>query len=235
MGIVSHELKTPVTSLKAYVQVLQAKFVKLRDEKTVIHLAKIDTQINKLTSLIGDLLDVTKIEGGKLKFHSEYFYFDELVSEIIEEVQRTTDQHELIKEGIVKKTIYADRERIGQVITNFLTNAIKYSPRSKRIIIKSFETKDAVQLSVQDFGLGIAKEKREHIFERFYRETGPEEITFPGLGLGLYISAQIIQRQQGEIWVESEKGKGSTFFFKIPLNVEKQQEALLPKEVIKYA
>lgn len=218
LSMASHELKTPVTSLKAYAQALQNQFAKLKDEKSYTHLTKMIKQIDKLTHLISDLLDVTKIESGRLRFREAYFYFDELVDEVIEQVQRTSTSHTIIKKGTAKKTVYADRDRIGQVLTNLLTNAIKYSPNATQVIVHVSSDSRSVLVSVEDFGVGISSEKREHIFERFYRGTGHKEDTFPGLGLGLYISKQIVTRQMGQIWVDSAPGKGSTFRVRLPLS-----------------
>ncbi|GER90750.1 hypothetical protein KDW_49120 [Dictyobacter vulcani] len=215
MGIVSHELKTPVTSIKAFTQVLQKRFAKAGDERSALLLGKMDAQINKLTSLIGDLLDVTKIEGGQLQFNEDFFHFDELVNDAIEEIQRTTNKHTIEKQGTTQKIIYGDKDRIEQVMINLLSNAIKYSPRADTIIVKSSVEDDQVTFSVQDFGVGIPKERQQQVFERFYRVSGNE--TIPGIGLGLYISAEIMKRQRGTIGVVSEPGEGSTFFFSLPV------------------
>lgn len=221
MGIVSHELKTPVTSLKAFAQVLQHRFSKAGDEQSAKHLSKMDAQINKLAVLISDLLDVTKIEAGKLQFHNDLFSFDELVDEIIDQVQLTTTKHTIHKEGRTNQKIYGDKERIGQVLMNLLTNAIKYSPMSDKVIVKTKRTDHTIMCSVQDFGVGIDKSQHDKVFERFYRVVGNEELTYPGLGLGLYISDQIMKRQGGTLSFESEKGKGSTFTFSLPLTKRK--------------
>jgi signal transduction histidine kinase len=199
-------------------------------------LGKMDGQINKLTALIGDLLDVTKIEGGKLQFNEDYFYFDELVSEIVEEIQRTTERHKIVRQGTAKKTVYGDRDRIGQVITNLLTNAIKYSPHADKILVKTSGGKKDVTLCVQDFGVGVPKAKQQHIFERFYRVSGDSQDTIPGMGLGLYIASEIITRQRGKIWVESTEGKGSSFCFRLPIGKRAimQQQDTLAEERIKH-
>ena len=217
IAIVSHELKTPVTSIKAFNQVLQNRFIRAGDEKSAVLLGKMDAQINKLTSLITDLLDVTKIEEGQLQFNENFFSFDQLVDEVVEEIQRSVNKHTIEKQGATTKTIYGDKDRIEQVIINFLTNAIKYSPHASKIIVKSFFEHDRVTLCVQDFGIGIPEEKQQQVFERFYRVSGNE--TVPGIGLGLYISAEIIRRQRGTIWVESEQGKGATFCFSLPVSI----------------
>jgi excisionase family DNA binding protein/PAS domain S-box-containing protein len=216
LGVVSHELKTPVTSVKAFAEVLESRFRKAGDEKNALLLGKMHTQMGKLTQLIGDLLDVAKLEAGKLQFHQVSFAFDDLVQDMIEEVQRTTALT-IQREGITSATVYGDRERIGQVLTNLLTNAIKYSPNATKVVVTSSCTQQEVTLCVQDFGIGIAKEKLPQVFERFFRVAGTREETFPGLGLGLYVSAEIIQRHGGKIWVESVKGSGSTFCFTLPL------------------
>jgi PAS domain S-box-containing protein len=218
VSIATHELKTPVTSIKAYAQVLEKKFHRIGDASSAIQLAKMNAQLDKLTSLIADLLDATKIESGQLQMHEERFDFDVLVSEIVEELQRTTEKHTIIVEGKTDKKIVADKERIGQVLTNLISNAIKYSPHSEKILVQPSVINKNIQLCIQDFGVGIPKEKQTQVFERFYRVSGPKEITFPGLGLGLYISSEILKRMGGKIWVESEVGKGSTFCFTLPLS-----------------
>jgi len=218
--VVSHELKTPVTSAKAFAEVLENRFRKAGDERSAILLDKMRAQMDKLTLLIRDLLDVTRIEAGKLQFHEDFFAFDELVENIIEEVQRTTS-HSIRREGTTGTTVYGDRERIGQVITNLLTNAIKYSPNASTVVVTSSHIEQEVKLCVQDFGIGIDRDRLPHVFERFFRESGPREDTFPGLGLGLYVASEIISRQGGRIWAESEKGQGSTFCFTLPLQGSK--------------
>lgn len=234
IGIASHELKTPVTSIKAYTQVLKRKFEKRGDTNSAYQLAKMDAQINKLADLIGDLLDVTKIQAGKLQFHIEEFDFDELVKEIVEIMQLTAENHDIHLQGSTHKKVYGDKERIGQVITNLISNAIKYSPHNKEIIVKMTGHADKVELCVQDFGVGIEKDKQDKIFERFYRVSGPENMTFPGLGLGLYISSEIIKRLGGKIWVESVLGKGSSFSFMIPIeatNITQQSNTSVEQEI----
>jgi PAS domain S-box-containing protein len=217
LAIASHELKTPVTSLKAYGQVLQMVFEEKGDTYSVTALKKMDAQINKLTLLISDLLDVTKIQSGKLVMQQEEYDFNELVNEITDELQITTQTHKLAKELDKSKIIYGDKDRIGQVLTNLITNAIKYSPYSDKIIIKTKVDHEFIIFCVRDFGVGIAKDKIEKVFEQFFRVNGEKENTFPGLGLGLYISSEIIKRQNGKIWVESKDGMGSEFCFRIPV------------------
>jgi PAS domain S-box-containing protein len=217
LGIASHELKTPITSLKAYTQLLERMFKKNEDMKSAELLEKMDNQLNKVTSLIGDLLDVTRIESGKLKLKEEYYDFNELINEVTEEVQRTSHQHKIIKYLDRSKVLFGDRERIGQVITNLLTNAIKYSPDSAKIILRTNVDSTTLTLSVRDFGIGIPSNVKDKVFERFFRGEGEQENIYPGLGIGLFISKEIITRQGGQIWVESKHKKGSNFYFSLPI------------------
>lgn len=218
LGVASHELKTPVTSIKAYAQMMERMFRNKGDLKNAELVNKMDRQINRLNSLIGDLLDVTKINTGRMVFSETEFDFDGLVDEISGEIQRTTEKHQIERELTVGKTITGDRDRLGQVITNLLTNAIKYSPGSERIIVSTKITDNELRLCVQDFGIGINPEKQQKVFEQFYRVSGSREHTFPGLGLGLYISAEIVRRMGGRIWVNSAEGEGSKFCFSLPIN-----------------
>jgi signal transduction histidine kinase len=238
VGIVSHELKTPVTSIKAYAQVLRKRLAKEGNTGAVAHLTKMEAQINKLIALIGDLLDVTKINSGQLQFHEASFAFDEVVAEVIEEVQRTTERHTIISEGATHQSIYGDRDRVGQVLINLLTNAIKYSPKAATILVTSAANDDAITLSVQDFGIGISTEHLPHVFERFNRAAEEDHETVPGLGLGLYVSSEIIRRHGGSMWVESEKDQGSTFSFSLPIQRDQgsgQQHNTLPNEDVTHA
>lgn len=216
IAVATHELKTPVTSIKAYTQILVNRFTKEKQPEAVKMLEKMDGQLNKLISLIGDMLDVTKIEGGRMQFQEGYYQFSTMVEEVVEDLRPTTDDHVIELDLDGDPEVYGDKERISQVVANFVSNAIKYSPSSGTILVKSECLKDTVRLSVTDFGVGISKENQKRIFDRFYRVSGPENYTFPGIGLGLYISKEIVERQHGELWVTSKKGEGSTFFAELP-------------------
>ncbi|HMH33181.1 MAG TPA: PAS domain S-box protein [Puia sp.] len=217
IGIASHELKTPVTSIKAYTQVLERMMMKKGATTEADMMRRMDGQINRLTSLIGDLLDVTKINSGKLQFNDKEFDFIEYVKALIEDLQHTTPKHEIVANLEPTGFVYGDRERIGQVITNLITNAIKYSPNADKIIVHSESKNNEVTLCVEDFGIGIPKGSLDRVFEQFYRVSGHLQHTFPGLGLGLYISSEIIKREGGRIWVTSTEGQGSTFCFALPV------------------
>jgi len=180
-------------------------------------ISKMDKQINRLTSLIGDLLDVTKINSGRLQFNDQEFDFNMLVKDLVEDLQHTSAKHTLVEDFEPTGFVFGDKERIRQVITNLITNAIKYSPNADKIIIRTSLKENKVSLCVQDFGIGISEDKIDRVFEQFYRVSGDMQHTFPGLGLGLYISSEIIKREGGRIWVTSTVGEGSTFCFSLPV------------------
>lgn len=217
LGIASHELKTPVTSIKAYAQILEKMFRHSGDTKSAKLLAKMDNQANRLNNLIADLLDVTKINNGKLQFNYTTFDFNQMVEEVVEEMQYTSPGHYVEKKLVYTGLIVGDKDRLSQVVINFLSNAIKYSPGANRIIVSTERKETEVQLCIQDFGIGISPEKKDRVFEQFYRVSGSREQTFSGLGLGLYISSEIIKRMRGRIWVASTEGEGTTFSFTIPV------------------
>ncbi len=219
MAIASHELKTPLTALKGYTQLLHHRLHTSGDEVSVSMLAKMNSRLNTLVALINELLDVTAIEAGKLQWRPEVFDLDALVRTCIEEMGLTTQQQIHI-EGTLGTLVRGNPEQSSQVLINLLTNAIKYSPQSTSIVVLLRVEKDAAIVGVQDFGIGIASEKQSRLFERFFRVSGPESTMVPGLGLGLYISAEIVKRQGGRIWVESQSGRGSTFFFTVPFASE---------------
>lgn len=223
LGIASHELKTPVTSIKAYAQIVEMMLKRSGDNKNVELIYKMNKQIDRLTSLIADLLDVTKITAGKLAFKSTIFDFDQLIAEVSDEIQMTSKQHQIEKELHSNSLVNLDRERLSQVVTNLVTNAIKYSPHAKKIIVKTEVSFAEVQFCVQDFGIGIASDKQEKIFEQFYRVSNINEYAFPGLGLGLYISEEIIKQMGGRIWVNSEPNQGASFCFAVPLATDNQK------------
>jgi PAS domain S-box-containing protein len=216
MSIASHELKTPITSMKAYLQLVER--MSSKDEKLfTIHsfIEKANKQVNKLTSLVEDLLDVTKIHAGKMVFNKTYFKIGEVVEECLDEVQNNANHHTIEVNGNLELPVYADKYRIEQVLTNFLSNAIKYSPDADLIIINIDDEQEYVKVSVRDFGIGIPENKMNFVFDRFFRVQESSE-KFSGLGLGLYISSEIISRHGGKIGLESKEDDGTTFWFRIP-------------------
>lgn len=218
ISLASHELKTPITSIKAYTQILLSKYSNGEDAFLVKSLNTVDKQVLKLTKLISDLLDLSKIKSGSLTLHKEQFRINDLIHEVTGEIKHINPDYKIIFSEKANTVLFADRERIGQVLTNLLTNAIKYSPAANEIEVASTMSDNTLTIAVKDFGIGINKRDQEKIFERFYRVEGKNEKTFPGFGIGLFIAMEIIQRHNGNIGVRSEPNKGSEFYFSLPVD-----------------
>lgn len=214
LSIASHELKTPLTSIKAFNQLMQ-RTDDIHKLKSFV--VKSASNILRLDKLIGDLLDVTKINAGKMQYNMHFFDFDEMLQQTIENVQQAAITHQIILVQHEPASLIGDRIRIEQVVSNFLTNAIKYSPGANRVLVNSFIENDYIVVSIQDFGIGIDAEDMEHLFERYYRIHN-SSMHFEGLGLGLFISSEILNRHNGSFWIESEPNQGSTFYFRLPIH-----------------
>ncbi|HET6255684.1 MAG TPA: ATP-binding protein [Puia sp.] len=218
ISIASHELKTPLTTIKAYVQLLDRAIGEGDPARLYVERALV--QIRKLDNLIVDLLDLSKIESGKLKFNKKLFPFETTLSNAVEMIRQTYPDYEIIRRGEADIELFGDETRIEQVIINYLTNAVKYSPEKKEIHIETDVSPNSrLEVRVRDFGIGIRKDHQSNIFSKFYRV---EEAAsrFQGLGIGLYICAEIIRRHEGEYGVESEPGQGSVFYFSVPISRE---------------
>lgn len=215
ISIASHELKTPLTTTKAYIQLSQK--ISNSSERGYNLITKAEDQLSRLEKLVADLLDVSKIQAGKMIYNIETFAFDRLLMETVGSLQLTTSRHQILIERCDQVEFNGDKLRIEQVLNNFLSNAIKYSPDSNKITILSEVRHGNIIVSVQDFGIGIDDNHLEGIFDRFYRVDNTA-IRYQGLGLGLFISSEIIKRHGGSFWIESEPGVGSVFYFLLPLN-----------------
>ncbi|MEO6631256.1 MAG: PAS domain-containing sensor histidine kinase, partial [Mucilaginibacter sp.] len=213
ISIASHELKTPLTSLKAYLQLME-RGVNNTDFNGKFVSSSLQ-QLKRLEKLIADLLDVSKISAGKMTYDTSRFDMKDLVDEVTQSVQLSNNSHQLEIKSNPSAMLDGDRYRLEQVLTNFLNNAIKYSPGAGEVIINSTIQNDGLVVSVQDFGIGIEKDNLTKLFERFYRVDNTA-MKYEGLGLGLYVSAEILTRHNGNFWIESELGKGSTFYFRLP-------------------
>lgn len=217
----SHELKTPVTSIKGYVQLLLSMLgseISLPSPAILkSSLATVDRQVLKLTRLISELLDLSRIETGKLELNTECFNLNEMVADIVQDMMYTNTRHIITIRHDTVCTICGDKDRLAQVFINIINNAIKYSPKTNDIDIRIYSiAKDQVAVSVKDYGIGIDPENQERIFERFFRVEGKSEQTYPGFGIGLFIAKDIIERHNGHISVTSEKDKGSEFIIVFP-------------------
>ncbi len=217
IAMASHELKTPLTSLKAYIQLLLTKARKKDDEFLVSSLEKSENQVNKMTSLIYGFLDLSKIEAGKLKLNASIFDMNSVIEDVIAESAPIAPSHTIQFERIGILSVKADAEKISQVLVNFISNAVKYSPKHSTIKVVATQQNERVKVAVYDEGIGIDFQHQQHIFERFYRVDHPETKGFSGFGIGLYLSAEIIKLHNGIIGVESKENQGSAFYFELPL------------------
>ena len=209
----SHELKTPITTIKSSLQIMKRLFENHADERTMqVFLVKANQQVNKLTDLIGNIIDNSKIQAGQFILNIRSFYIDEVIADSI---IHNPGKHRITVENTVKRPVVADKHRIEQVLINFLTNAVKYSPEADKIIVRACEEGENLRVEVRDYGIGIPEEMLEKVFRRFFR-VDHASTHFSGIGLGLYISSEIIKLHHGNIGVENAEGQGSIFWFTIP-------------------
>jgi PAS domain S-box-containing protein len=215
IGMATHELKTPIMVIKSNLELLN---LMLQEEKFKPLINKTLENVEKLSGLVSDLLDVSKLEAGKLQLNYSTFNINKVLRESIQNIRLTSASHRIeLNEQAENIAVHADEQRIEQVFVNLLTNAIKYSPDANRVEIEVWTESDKVCISVRDFGIGIQKNQLEKVFSRFYRVRGLAP-SFSGLGIGLFISKKIVERHGGTIWVDSDIGKGSTFYLNIPVN-----------------
>lgn len=215
ISMVSHELKTPLTSISAYVQLMQSK--NLADVFVINTLAKVQKQIRKMSTLISSFLNVSRLESGEIQLNLSHFDLDKVALDVIEDLRLIYPGNQIDFEAGASKLIYADKDKIGSVISNLISNAVKYSALNSTVLVKSVISDNDVHVSVTDFGIGIQAHDLEKLFDRFYRVSSQQTRTISGFGIGLYLSAEIINSHKAKIWAESEYGKGSTFHFRIPL------------------
>ena len=217
IGLVSHELKTPLTALKAYVQMLSNWAKKQKDNFSIGALSKVDKQVRKMLNMINSLLNLSGAEAGRIHLKKDEFRLDTLINEVVEETLFITSTHHIVTFPCDSVTIDADREKIEQVLVNLLSNAAKYSDKTAKIEIGYILQNTQVEVSVKDQGMGIAPADIEKLFLPHYRVESKETEKIAGFGIGLYLCAEIINRHHGRIWVESKPGQGSTFKFTLPL------------------
>lgn len=219
LSIASHEMKSPITSITLYSQLLQKRLNKKSNQENIRIVENINYQAKKIKRLINDLLDVSNIENDRITYNFNRFTIDELARQVTSDARRMSSKHKIVLTGLTKIQVTGDKERISQVLVNLINNAIKYSPDGGKITVKLKRVPDKVIVSVHDTGIGIPQGIQPYIFEKYYRTKKGKEIT-EGLGLGLYIAKEIIKNHKGKIWVESPpagRQKGSIFYFTLPI------------------
>jgi two-component system, OmpR family, phosphate regulon sensor histidine kinase PhoR len=215
IGVASHELKTPLTSLKGYLQLISYKKGEL-PPAVKQYIDKAIVALNKLQNLVNDLLDVSKINAGRLEYSMEPVNLTELLKSFVENAKHVFPSFEFVNDLEGEFIVNGNAERLEQVVMNLINNAVKYSPTSRTVIIKASQNGNNVRVYITDFGIGLSDKQQERIFERFYRVEDKKYMS-SGLGMGLYISHEIIKHHNGKIGVQSELGQGSTFYFDLPL------------------
>ncbi|HTI58170.1 PAS domain S-box protein [Mucilaginibacter sp.] len=216
IGMASHELKTPLTSLSAMIQVAGMRLEGNPDTFLSGAMDRANTQVKKMTRMINGFLNISRLEAGKLHIEKDLFDLNALLQEIFEETKLIVNTHTVTLQQAGIANVYADRDKIDSVISNLITNAVKYSPKGKSIKIGSEIRGDKVVVWVNDEGIGIKPKDLKQIFDRYHRVESDDTRHISGFGIGLYLSAEIIGRHDGEIWAESEPGKGSSFYFSLP-------------------
>lgn len=216
IGMVSHELKTPLTSLSAILQVANAKVRNAEDHFLPGAMERANQQVKRMSTMINGFLNISRLESGKISIDKHVFNLHELIWEVVDEYQMTTSSHVVDINDCDDVTIQADRDKIASVLSNLISNAIKYSPKAAEIKVSCSMNEKMVTVSVSDQGSGIAPQDLPHIFDRYYRSEENIARHISGFGIGLYVSAEIVSRHGGRIWADSTLGKGSTFYFTLP-------------------
>lgn len=219
IGMVSHELKTPLTSLKAYLQILQRMDLLTKDPMSQNMLGKSVKQVQYMNTMINGFLNVSRLDSGQLHLMKTVFDFQSLFAEIEDEVLSTIKTHHFLFKASGKIIIHADREKIAQVLHNLVGNAVKYSPLRSTIKVNYSTNGNSLKVNVQDSGKGIAEEDQQRIFERYYRVKETSGGVISGFGIGLYLCREIIELHDGTIQVQSVKDEGSIFSFTLPFNL----------------
>jgi PAS domain S-box-containing protein len=216
LSMASHELRTPLTAVKLQTQLLKKRLVRQGLHEAAAALARMEEPLRLLERLVGELLDVTRIQRGRLEYHWESVDLDALLREVADTMQQMDPTHTITMRGTISRRLLGDKGRLVQVFLNLLSNAIKYAPDAPLIEIEASASAETATIAVRDRGIGIPKEQCEKIFERFYRVSDPSQRMVPGLGMGLCIVTEIVKRHGGTITVDSEVGKGSTFTATLP-------------------
>jgi PAS domain S-box-containing protein len=217
IGMVSHELKTPLTSLGAIIQVANAKLKNSEDSFLAGAMQKANQQVKRMSAMINGFLNISRLESGKIHIEKQDFDMETLISDVIEEANLTVSTHLIYLSHCPPLPVSADRDKIGSVISNLISNAIKYSPKGKKIEVSCATKDNQVIVSVKDEGMGIKPDDLDKIFDRYYRVETNHTRHIAGFGIGLYLSSEIIERHGGKVWAESQSGVGSTFYFSLPL------------------
>lgn len=221
LSTVSHELRTPLTTIKGYVSLLLNPKSQIKEEKKVEFLQAIERQTDNLAQMINELLDVSRLEAGRLELKKQPTLLKNLIEKVVANLHpRFRNRTVQIKLSPQLPPLLVDPDRIDQVFTNLIDNALKYTPADTPVIIEGWKEKDRVVIMVQDFGPGIAPAEIPYIFEKFHRVDRRLTREVEGTGLGLYIAKNLVEAHGGKIWVESVPDQGSKFFVALPISYD---------------
>jgi two-component system sensor histidine kinase VicK len=210
LNVASHDLRTPVTTMKIYVQLMEEQLQKSGNELQLPYIQKIEQQLNKLNGLIGNLLDVSRMQTGKFHVNVEAVDIDEIIEKAIKQVTPTLKKHQVVLNGKAKKMVDGEDTRLLQVMNNLIDNAVKFSPKGGTVTIDVSNEDEGCVIKITDEGIGIDEADQPNIFDRYYKMNKNDK-NFPGLGIGLFTSKSIVEGSGGTLHVESKKGAGSTF------------------------
>jgi PAS domain S-box-containing protein len=220
VSTVSHELRTPMTSIKGYVDLLLLGAAGMMTESQQHFLSIVKNNTDRLTMLVGDLLDISRIESGRVALAPRAVRVENAVNQVIVAMEtRAADKGLILRSDVPPELpeALADPDRVVQILTNLVANACYYTPTGGEVVLSASAQKDGMHISVRDTGIGIAKEDQEKVFDRFFRADDPVVQDAPGTGLGLFIVRSLVEMQGGRVWVDSELGEGSTFTFVLPI------------------
>lgn len=217
LGMASHELKNPLTSINGYIQMIGLKSKNLEDPSINDIVSKARRQVDRMNGLISAFLDVARIGEGKIQLNLNHFDMATLLKAAEEESLATISSHEIIYHPVESIRVHADQDKIEQVLINFINNAVKYSPQESVINVTCIQKGDRAIVCVKDEGMGISETDRKNVFDRFFRVDNEHMKQINGFGIGLYICKEIIERHEGLIGVDSAEGRGSSFWFDLPI------------------
>jgi PAS domain S-box-containing protein len=217
VATLGHEFKTPLTVISSYTHLLKRAFRQNDSHEFNKYMQVVREKIELLTQLIQGMLDTVKLGTGKMRFSNEVIALDEEMEKIVNQMQETIPSHELCFLAKSQAQVKIDPKRLFQVVSNLITNAVKYSPNQDKVLIKTTNIDGAIQIEVQDFGQGINAKRAHRIFEPFYRTQEAKQHEDNGLGMGLFLTKQIVSHYHGKIWFDTELNEGTTFYINLPI------------------
>jgi signal transduction histidine kinase len=221
VSVVSHELKLPMTSIKGYSDLMLSGATGQLNENQTNFLTTIRNNVNRMATLVSDLADISRIESGNMRLEPREVPVWDVIDEVVTLTRtQVTQKNQTVTVDIPQELpkAWCDRNRLAQILTNFVSNANKYTPEGGAIVVQAIRDDGMIQIKIQDNGLGMTPEDQEKLFSKFFRSTDDKVREAPGTGLGLSITKNLIELQGGKVWFESEFRKGTSFYFTVPIS-----------------